>query len=148
MFASFGLQSDFFKFNFLLEKFDLSNQTYSHTNNARLLSYTRPIEAIMSDPAFLFRGVGIASTKLRSDDVHASLINLTDGEVHSVFGSSIFYRGFLSTVIIFYVYYKIANTCYRARIVSRKTTEEVDWILFAGLVSFAALLRSGHSLIF
>ncbi|OUU15834.1 MAG: hypothetical protein CBB97_23555 [Candidatus Endolissoclinum sp. TMED37] len=139
--AIFGFQSDEFKFDYLIEKFDLTSQLYAYTNNARWLSYSRPIEAIQSDPAFLFRGAGVTSFKLRSDDPDASMLHHTEGETHSVFGASIFYRGLFATVLIFYFLFYLAAANYRAiRLTSRGSLYERDWMLLASMGCLVALM--------
>jgi hypothetical protein len=76
VFAVVGVQSTLFKFDFIASKFDLGNEQYQENNQARILSYTRPLQLVLRDPTFLFRGAGRTFRKV--DDPNAGILNLTE----------------------------------------------------------------------
>ena len=137
-----GFQSDLFKFDFLIEKFDLTNEQYEGTNNARLLAYVVPWQLIADDPLYLFRGAGQSFRKLRDTSKYddAKILNLTQGEQHSTFSSSVFYRGFLATIAIFYLYYLLTKISWRMTKSGRRSRNRTAWLPTASLISMIALL--------
>ena len=73
--GTIGVQSTLFKFEFIADKFDLSNEKYTYTNQARILAYTYPFELIYNDPSYVFRGAGRSDKKLREKSSDASKIS-------------------------------------------------------------------------
>lgn len=135
-----GVQSSAFKFDFVVAKFDLGNEEYTGNNLARRYAYTRPLERLYSDPGYFVRGAGRTDRKLREADADASILQLTDNEMHSVFGASIFYRGFLAMVAIFYIYYLAARLSYSAMKFCDRKRISAKWLVTASLISMVALL--------
>jgi hypothetical protein len=134
-----GMQSTFFKFDFVAEKFDLSNKTYAGNNEARILSYTRPVELLINDPTYFLRGAGRADMKLRSDDPDAKILILPDAEMHSVFAASVFYRGFIAMVATFWMYFLLAKLSYRAMNHAKQQHNPDGWMATASLISLVSL---------
>ena len=134
-----GIQSTFFKFEFLIDKFDLTNERYQGTNMARLYSYTRPLRLVMSDPSYIFRGAGIAHRKLREDQSDANILVLTEGETHSVFGASIFKRGLISMILLFYLCFLLIKQTYRSMRYAKRQRLSSEWMISAGFISFMGL---------
>lgn len=134
-----GVQSTLFKFEFLIDKFDLTNEQYEGTNMARLLSYTRPFELIISNPSYLFRGAGRAHFKLREQQRDANILVLKDNEMHSVLAASIFWRGFISTFLLFYLCYLLIRLSYRSMKMAKRQRLADGWLVTSGFISLMGL---------
>ena len=137
-----GFQSSFFKFEFLAEKFDLTNEEYADNNKARILAYTRPFEIVLDDPIYLVRGAGRANKKLRESDSDASILELYQAEMHSVFAASVFYRGVISMLLLFIIYYTLTKTGFRLYKLGKKYSSPNLWMASACTISLMALLPS------
>ncbi len=135
-----GVQSSSFKFDFLVDKFDLTNETYEATNRPRILAYTRPFELLFEDPTYYFRGAGRTFRKLREHNPDASILQLHENEMHSVLAASVFYRGFIAMLLIFYLYYLLAISSYRATKRSKKLSHPYSWLVTASFISLMCLL--------
>ncbi len=135
-----GVQSTVFKFEFIANKFDLSNEKYTYTNQARVYAYTVPFQVIYNNPSYLFRGAGRADKKLREKNSEATILELYNAEMHSVFAASIFYRGFLSMLAIFYLYYRLTKTSYDAIKRSKRENNPAQWMAIASVISLMSLL--------
>lgn len=135
-----GTQSGAFKFDFIVAKFDLSNEDYAGTNMARVLSYTRPVQLLFEDPSYFIRGAGRTYRKLREENPDAAILELRDSEMHSVFAASIFYRGFPAMVLLFTLYYLIVSRTYRAMRYARRNRNPAAWFATAALISVVSLI--------
>lgn len=153
-----GFQSTLFKFDFLAEKFDLSSERYARNNESRILAYTRPVELLFSDPTYFFMGAGRTFKKVENAD--ADVLNLKEDEMHSVFAASIFWRGFISMVTLFYLYYLLAKLSYRSYKQCKQSGSNQAWLATAALISLMTLAppwafthyfvskQSGHMFLF
>ena len=137
-----GIQSDLFKFDFVIEKFDLSSKEYAGTNKARILSYTRPWKLLSEDPMYFVRGAGRTDKKLRdkSESKQASILTLKDSEMHSVFAASVFYRGFLAMLAMHLIYFQLIIISWRMAKYGRRKKSQLAWLPTAALISMVALL--------
>jgi hypothetical protein len=134
-----GIQSAFFKFDFIIDKFDLTNEKYQNTNMARLYAYTRPLQLVIHDPSYIFRGAGRAHTKLREKQSDANILVLEDGEMHSVFAASIFWRGFIAMFLLFYLCYLLVSQTYGLMKQAKKQRLENEWLITAAFLSLIGL---------
>ena len=134
-----GMSSTLFKFDFVVEKFDINNKTYEGNNQARILSYTRPFELLANDPSYFIRGAGRADKKLRSDDSDATILYLLEAEMHSVFAASVFYRGFIAMAATFWMYYLLTRYSYRGMKRAKKEKNPYAWMATASLISLVSL---------
>jgi hypothetical protein len=135
-----GFQSALFKFEFIIDKFDLTNEQYQGTNMARVYAYTRPFQLLLNDPSFIFRGQGRAFKDLREDDPDADFLKLTQGEMHSVFSASIFWRGLVAMIALFYLYYLLLRTSHRSMKQAVVNRHPDAWMPTAALISLISLL--------
>lgn len=136
-----GFQSDLFKFTFVVEKFDISNEEYEITNQARILAYIRPWQLLANEPTYFIRGAGRSDKKVLDDskEEEVSILRLEDAEMHSVFSSAIFYRGFLSMLAIFYLYFLLTKTSWNMVQYGRKRKNPFTWFPTASLISLLAI---------
>lgn len=137
-----GVQSTVFKFSFIADKFDLTNEQYTYTNQARVLAYTYPFELIYNDPSYVIRGAGRSFKKLREKDSSAEILKL-DGSLsaamHSVFAASIFYRGAIAMIAFFYLYYVLMKTSYKATKQSKRENSPAQWMIIASTISLMSI---------
>lgn len=134
-----GIQSSFLKFEFLIDKFDLTNERYEGTNMARVYSYTRPMQLVFNDPSYIFRGAGRAHLKLREKQRNADILELKQGEMHSTFAASIFWRGFISMFLLFYLCYLLVTQTYSAMKYAKEKRLPNEWLITASFISFMGM---------
>ncbi|PCJ88878.1 MAG: hypothetical protein COA54_01215 [Thiotrichaceae bacterium] len=138
-----GVQSAVFKFSFIADKFDLTNEQYTYTNQARILAYTYPFELIYNDPSYVLRGAGRSFKKLREKDSSAGILQL-DGSLsaamHSVFAASVFYRGFIAMIVFFYLYYVLIKTSYKETKRSKREASPTQWMIIASTISLMSII--------
>jgi len=141
--GAIGVQSAVFKFSFIADKFDLTNEQYTYTNQARVLAYTYPFELIYNDPSYMLRGAGRSFKKLRDKDSEANILKL-DGSLstamHSVFAASVFYRGALAMIVFFYLYFLFTKTCYKMIKKSKREKNPATWMIIASTISLMSIL--------
>ena len=134
-FGAVGIHSAIFKFDFIAEKFDLTNEKYNYTNQARIFAYTYPFVIVYENPSYLFRGAGRADKKLREKDADATILQLFKSEMHSVFAASVFYRGFLSMLAIFYLYFRFSLSSFNAYKHTKRENMPIKWMTIASMIS-------------
>ena len=140
--AAIGVGSNYFKFEFIVDKFDLQNEQYQETNQARILSFIRPWQLVLEDPTYVVRGAGRTDKKLRDDSKKsdASILTLLQGEMHSVPAASVFYRGFLAFLAMHFLYYRLVSVSWKMAKHGRRTQNREKWMPIALLIMLIGLL--------
>ena len=100
-----GLASSYFDFNLVFFKFErmLEDPSRAHTDTARILSYTTLIPFLEDNPLWMVTGMGMLgkqAVRLGLIDHSGLILNLQQGEVHSMFASAFYKYGVIAMIVL------------------------------------------------
>ena len=103
--AAVGIASSHFEFDLVFFKFErmLNDPTQAHTDTARIYSYTTLIPFLEENPLWLITGMGVLSRQaVRLGVIERSelILDLQQGEVHSMFASVFYKYGAIAMIVI------------------------------------------------
>lgn len=113
-----GVASSYFDFGFVLFKFErmLADPTAAYTDRARLASYTSLFPFLEKNPIWLVTGMGVLSrrgVRLGVIELDELILNLENGEIHSMFAASFYHYGLIAMVVFTLIYVWAFARCAR-----------------------------------